>query len=410
MSVVVFGGGIAGLWTLDALRREGVDARLLTNAPLGTGQTIQSQGILHGGGKYLQDPWMLVHSPLLALRSLGLAREASAQPARWQAAMAGGTPDLRAVRLRGAQCLLWLSKRGAGGRLAGLRWLDLAARMGIIAARPRLLGRAGWPDALRDAASAVYEMAEPVVDVGSVTRALAEPHRDRIHLIDPGPESTNLRLDRAGAGWRIESGSLKLDAGSVVLTAGKGNAALLNRAGIAGVKMQVRPLCMFLVRGNLPVLHGHCSTLSPKPLFTVTSVQSADGSTVWQVGGGIAEKHAATPDHATAIRDAAALLNRELPGLDHGRLEWAVYRAERAEPATGAGGIPGSAYAAQPAPGLILGWPVKLVLAPALADRVVELVMQGYNEDAEVPSPGSAAPFPGYATPPWEEASWSRGF
>ncbi|HCS51023.1 MAG TPA: FAD-dependent oxidoreductase, partial [Planctomycetaceae bacterium] len=50
--IVIIGGGIAGLWTLDELRRNGVRALLLENRTLGFGQTISSQGIIHGGLKY----------------------------------------------------------------------------------------------------------------------------------------------------------------------------------------------------------------------------------------------------------------------------------------------------------------------------------------------------------------------
>lgn len=400
--VVIFGGGIAGLWTLDALRRQGVDARLLSSTPLGAGQTIMSQGILHGGGKYLQDPWLLLHSPRLAVAALGLAREAGAMPGIWRDRLA---TDLNSATLRGGQCLLWLSKHGAGGKLAGLRWLDLAGRLGIITARPHRLERDAWPAVLGDTASAVYEMSEPVVDVESVVRALAEPHRDRIHSYAPGPDCAALAIARDAAGWRITGGGADVTARTVILAAGAGNQPLLSRAGIAGVRMQVRPLCMFLVRGPLPALHGHCSTLSPKPLFTVTTIEE-NGTVVWQIGGGISELHAKNPDDRAAIRDAAALLQRELPGLPHDRLEWAVYRADRAEPVTGHGAIPGSAYLDEPAPGLLLAWPVKLVLAPLLADRILDRIMPGYNQGVEptaVPVPG----FPGYARGPWEEAAWS---
>ena len=51
--VVIFGGGCAGLWLLDELRRRGLRVVLLESGRLGGGQTTGSQGILHGGVKYL---------------------------------------------------------------------------------------------------------------------------------------------------------------------------------------------------------------------------------------------------------------------------------------------------------------------------------------------------------------------
>jgi len=43
--IVIFGGGVAGLWLLNRLRREGYDVLLLESRTLGGGQTIASQGI-----------------------------------------------------------------------------------------------------------------------------------------------------------------------------------------------------------------------------------------------------------------------------------------------------------------------------------------------------------------------------
>ena len=50
--VVILGGGIAGLWLLHELCGAGYDAFLFESARLGAGQSIQAQGIIHGGGKY----------------------------------------------------------------------------------------------------------------------------------------------------------------------------------------------------------------------------------------------------------------------------------------------------------------------------------------------------------------------
>ena len=52
IDVVIIGGGIAGLWLLDKLQRSGIEALVLNNTNLGQGQTIASQGIIHGGTKY----------------------------------------------------------------------------------------------------------------------------------------------------------------------------------------------------------------------------------------------------------------------------------------------------------------------------------------------------------------------
>ena len=49
--IVIFGGGIAGLWLLNRLQQQGLDVILLESAGLGGGQSLASQGIIHGGLK-----------------------------------------------------------------------------------------------------------------------------------------------------------------------------------------------------------------------------------------------------------------------------------------------------------------------------------------------------------------------
>ena len=52
VELLVIGGGIAGLWTLDAAVRAGWNAVLVEAFELGRGQSVAAQGIIHGGLKY----------------------------------------------------------------------------------------------------------------------------------------------------------------------------------------------------------------------------------------------------------------------------------------------------------------------------------------------------------------------
>ena len=52
VDVLIFGGGGAGLWLLDELHRAGHRVMLAECDALGAGQTVASQGIIHGGLKY----------------------------------------------------------------------------------------------------------------------------------------------------------------------------------------------------------------------------------------------------------------------------------------------------------------------------------------------------------------------
>src|SRR5690606_38800165 len=50
--VLIVGGGIAGLWLNARLRRAGFATLLVEKGSLGGGQSVKSQGIIHGGTKY----------------------------------------------------------------------------------------------------------------------------------------------------------------------------------------------------------------------------------------------------------------------------------------------------------------------------------------------------------------------
>src|SRR3954471_13608154 len=95
--VVIFGGGIAGLWILDELRRAGIDAIVLEKRALGDGQTVASQGIIHGGLKYMFDG--NVTAPVRAIAEM---------PVIWRECLAGKRePDLSGTTVRSDCCWLW---------------------------------------------------------------------------------------------------------------------------------------------------------------------------------------------------------------------------------------------------------------------------------------------------------------
>src|ERR1700688_2595783 len=105
VDVLIYGGGIAGLWTLALLRDRGYSALLLENSALGAGQTIQSQGIIHGGFKYAI-PGGGDRASAKAIREM---------PARWKRSLEGlDIPDLSTAKVHSTECLFWIP---SGSRL-----------------------------------------------------------------------------------------------------------------------------------------------------------------------------------------------------------------------------------------------------------------------------------------------------
>ncbi len=95
--IVIFGGGIAGLWVLNCLRNQGYQAILLETDKLGSGQTLASQGIIHGGLKYALNGALS-----------GAANIISDMPARWRSCLAGEAEiDLRGCRVLSEHYYMW---------------------------------------------------------------------------------------------------------------------------------------------------------------------------------------------------------------------------------------------------------------------------------------------------------------
>jgi len=268
------------------------------------------------------------------------------------------------------------------------------AKAGLLATPLERLPAAAWPEPLRDCAVAVYALAEPVISTGSFLRTLAAHHQRWIFSYD----AAALKFSAEG----VEIGDVFFKPRATVLTAGAGNAELLRHAGIEGELMQLRPLGMVLLRGDLPPLFGHC-VIGGKTGLTITTPRPG----VWQIGGELAEHLAQEENPAAARAIAAREIRRWLPSLDWSRLEIAVYRAVRAEARTPAHRRPSGVHVSRVAPGLVVAWPTKLSMAPVLADEVFDLLTETFQ------SPGGYDEKPMWPTPqlaryPWEGAQWFR--
>jgi len=385
VDVAVIGGGVAGLWLLARLEAAGYSAVLLESTALGAGQTLASQGIIHGGLKYALD------------LKLGGASDALADmPARWRACLDGrGEIDLRGAGVAAARHLFW-ARRTLASRMAGF----FGSRM--VRGRTEALAPELWPAVLRDPqhVGAVYALDEMVLEVPDLLRALAEPRR---RLIRRGRSQLTLPLGGdAVLTVAVDGGASRtLAAGSVVMAAGAGNEAQLAQLGLPAATAQRRPLHMLMIDNAPGPLWAHCFDASDKPRVTVTTHRRGDGTLVWYVGGLLAETGVAQSE-AALIATARAEFAALLPRLDLGRCRFAGLRVDRAEGATAAGRKPDGPVVHR-AGNVWLAWPTKLALAPRLADMVL----------AGLPPPSGVAaalpedwPAPDYAAAPWEAATW----
>ncbi|RJG13202.1 FAD-dependent oxidoreductase [Pseudomonas cavernicola] len=379
--VLIVGGGIAGLWLNARLRRQGFATLLVESASLGGGQSVKSQGIIHGGAKYA------LHGALT-----GASEAIADMPRRWREALAGsGEVDLTGVRLLSDAHYLW-----SPGTLAG----NLTSFFASKAVRTRVdqVKGADLPPALQHPQfkGKVYRLSELVLDVPSLIERLAELAGDSLlaaEQLEPLHENGEL------VGLRVDGRDIR--AQRIVLSAGAGNAALLSALGLSQPAMQCRPLHMVMVKApSLKPLYAHCLGGGPKPRVTVTSHPAADGQWVWYLGGDLAEADGVARDETAQIAAAQKELGNLLPWVDLSQARWATLRVDRAEPAQSGLVRPDNAFLAEQNK-LLVGWPTKLALAPDFADRVLTaLTRDGIQPSTHPALP--ALPRPPVAPPVWE--------
>lgn len=395
LDALIIGGGIAGLWILRALLNAGYDAALLEHSALGSGQTIASQGIIHAGVKYALSGHAAEASRLTA-RAAGIWRNALTPPPGGPAPI-----DLSRARVLSPVTHIFTAP-GVTSRLAAL------AASKALATPPRPLNRASRPPGLADAPASVdaYELDEPVVDVASVLDALAAPVRTRLVLarhIHPARAADTFTI-------RAETDLAPLDLAprALILAAGAGNQALLDRLGAgSSLREQRRPLHMVLARGELPELWAHCVALADAPLLTITSARTRSGARLWSIGGRLAEL-GATRARDEQLDQARRELRECLPWIDLARAQLATFRIDRAEGLDSRGQRPDTPQVRREGR-LIACWPTKLVLAPLAADAVLAALAGAGVEPSHASRGEVDAPRPGVALPPWEseDLRWS---
>ena len=380
--VLIVGAGVAGLWLNARLRKQGFSTIVVERESLGGGQSVKSQGIIHGGAKYA------LHGALT-----GASEAIADMPRRWREALAGdGELDLSGVRILSQAHYLW-----SPGTLAG----NLTSFFASKAVRGRVDQVKGeqLPPALQDPRfkGKVYRLAELVVDVPSLIERLANLAGDGLLA---GQSIEPLFDNNEWVGLRVDGRDIH--AQRIVFSAGAGNAELLASAGISVPAQQLRPLHMVLVKGpSLKPLYAHCLGGGPKPRITVTTHPAANGEWVWYLGGDIAEADGVAREPAEQIAVAQKELSNLLPWVDLSQAQWATLRVNRAEPAQSGLVRPDNAFLSDQGR-LLVGWPTKLALAPDFSDRVLQALEQDGIK------PGHAPALPELPRPPLGQTPWEH--
>ncbi len=359
--VAVVGAGIAGLWMANAVLKAGYSVVLLESNSIGGIQTLASQGIIHGGTKYA-----------LKGQVTGSAQAISRMPSLWQACLQGTGPlDLRGVRVNSDRHYLWTKGRFSGA-IKGL------ISRHVLNSDSHLVSPSGYPDVFQNQkiSGSLCALNETVLDIKSLVQVLVRFLEDQPSRAQIIPVNATLALiqdrhqnqENSGLTWEAPDQSYHLSAQKIILAAGAGNEKLLTAlCHPSPPKMQQRPLKMVWVRFLEPQAAVFCHVVDSgsTPALTLTAHEDKLGHRIWYLGGELAESGVTRSDTAQ-IQQAQGLLQTHFPWISQTHTQWGVYPVNRAEPWSATGARPEHFYA-EPYGNLLVTWPTKLTLVPAMA-------------------------------------------
>lgn len=381
--VVIFGAGIAGLWTFHRLKRLGYDVLLVERESIGCGQTIASQGIIHSGLKFT-----------LAGKINKLARTISTMPELWRATLRGeGDVDLSTARMTAQSQQLLIPS----GFMGGLTKLVAERALGN---NVHSVPKDQWPEHIKNSGfkGSVIFMDEPVLNIPSVLRALAEPYRECIRKISQEDASKPFEfLNR-----------MDICAKKIIFTAAQSNQKIASdNAHDKGLETQARPLVQGIMKNAPFPLFAHLVGKTDKPVASITTHEMSDGTLVWYLGGLVAERpiNAAQQEVIDSAQKAFAAY---LPAIDLSHAEWATLPINRIEGKSKTDSWMPDTPTIHHTKDALYCWPTKLTFAPMLGDLIVsELKAEGI-----LPSGTSSnfdlLPRAEYTQTPWDKAQWTK--
>ena len=362
INTLIFGGGVAGLWLLNKVKKQNASVLLLENNALGAGQTIYSQGIIHSGVKYALTGKLTKSSQ--AIKSM---------PHIWKACLDGqGEIDLSGVSVLSASQFMW-SEGSLGADLTTFfASKSLASRVKKLEAHqlPKIFSHKNFH-------GGVYELNEPVLDAESLLAQLAKNNEQHIVYYDSSD------VEFFSSGIMLKNNNIKIEANNIIFLAGEGNQALVNQFNLhKKPKMQLRPLQMSYVKTKLganthqlPKLYAHCMQSGAKPRITISSYQLQSQQMVWYLGGDLAEtgvKRSRQEQNAFVKQELVRLFPCWCFNFDE--LEIDSFLVQRAEAKQCFGKRPDMPAVFQEK-NIITAWPTKLAFAPLLVEMIIEKIV-----------------------------------
>ncbi len=375
--IAIVGGGICGLWILGLLREHGYEANLFEQDQLGAGQTLASQGMIHGGVKYTLGGFVSQASETIAN-----------MPSTWRACIAGSGPlDLKGLPVLSDDYYLFSDGALSSKITAFFASKSLRGRVNPVAQNE-------FPSAFvhKDFKGQLYKLQDMVIDTAALIDLLHSRYKHHIF--------------QARADLVHQSGTPKLhlpdgtivEAEHYILAGGEGNRELIKE--LPDISMQTRPLKQVMVKGKLPRVYAHAVSLrdAAKPRLTITTHPMPDGDNVWYLGGNLAEQGVEQSDDKL-ISKTRQELNQLFPWINTTGLEYRTLPINRAEPTQESGLRPDHPFV-HASGKTITCWPTKLTLAPLLGEEVLRVLSSPTGQKYS----SLQLPLASRAKFPWENA------
>jgi|TARA_B100001964_G_scaffold244114_1_gene324304 glycine/D-amino acid oxidase-like deaminating enzyme len=353
--IAIVGGGVLGLFLLNWCKKNNRNVVLIESNKLGMGQSIASQGMIHGGQRYNLMGKLSSHAKLVnQMRSL------------WLDYLNGdGDFDLSTTRLiSNHQYLYQLNtlKSKLVGTFASY-WMQK---------RIKKLSHDEYPKWFHQECGSWYRLDEPVVDMGSLLKNLAHELQSSIIYAKPSIiEQNDYRVKHII--FNDQNSECVLHAQNYFFCAGKSNQDFLSQFGIKPTTlMQLRPLRQFILFDAPVDFFGHILGLDPRPSMTITT-HKHNGRRIWYLGGKIATDYL-DKDEAFYSKMIKLQLKKAYPMFDFKDLNIKHFDVDRAEPLAINGLLPDFPVINKLASNAFMSWPIKLCLAPLVAKLMLEKI------------------------------------
>ena len=373
---VIIGGGIAGVWLLRLLLQNGYNAILLEQDALGSGQTLASQGMIHGGLKYAL-------SGLLSKESEAIAE----MPRRWKQCLysKNGEIDLRKVTLLSQD--YYMFSEGQIGKLASF----FASR--ALRGRIQKITDSERPICFEGFNGTVYQLNDLVLNTDSLLSELIQGLEDKIFKLRCSKEN----IKKTDQGYEVLLSDTQIKSKVIINCSGNGTKALLDDLKINHFKTQNRPLKQIILDApNQLSMYAHCITnlSSTEPRLTITTHNSGSKK-IWYVGGQLATQGAHLTDEKL-LASAKKEFSQYLGWLKPTSNAWQTLTIDRVEPLTPNLVKPDEAFAERKE-NFIQCFPTKLTLAPDLGDKVLKILDPPEHDQSLISTHDRAS----IGNPPW---------